>query len=64
MPFPATAGVLTALAGLPQREVPGLRVLGASQFDVTSETGTGEPEPGVPAGDGGPVTAGPVTAGR
>ena len=44
MPFPATAGVLTALAGLPQREVPGLRVLGASQFDVTSETGTGEPE--------------------
>ncbi len=52
VPFPATAGVLTALAGLPQREVPGLRVLGASQFDVTSETGTGEPEPGVPAGDG------------
>lgn len=51
VPFPATAGVLTALAGLPQREVPGLRVLGASQFDVTSETGTGEPEPGVPAGD-------------
>jgi uncharacterized protein len=53
VPFPATAGVLTALAGLPQREVPGLRVLGPSQFDVTSETGTGEPEPGVPAGDSG-----------
>jgi uncharacterized protein len=40
VPFLATAGVLTALAGLPQREVPGLRVLGASQFDVTSETVT------------------------
>ncbi len=51
VPFPATAGVLTALAGLPQREVPGLRVLGPSQFDVTSETGTGEPDPGVRAGD-------------
>ena len=60
MPFPATAGVLTALAGLPQREVPGLRVLGPSQFDVTSETGTGEPEPGVPAGDGTPVRLGVI----
>jgi hypothetical protein len=38
VPFLATAGLLTALAGLPEREVPGLRVLGASQFDVTSET--------------------------
>jgi hypothetical protein len=40
VPFLATAGLLTALAGLPQREVPGLRVLDAGQFDVTSETGT------------------------
>jgi hypothetical protein len=39
VPFLATAGLLTALAGLPQREVPGLRVLDAGQFDVTSETG-------------------------
>jgi uncharacterized protein len=42
VPFLATAGVLAALAGLPRREVPGLRVFGVSQFDVTSETGTGE----------------------
>ncbi len=40
VPFLATAGVLAALAGLPRAEVPGLRVLGASRFDVTSETGT------------------------
>src|SRR6516164_8808758 len=40
VPFLATAGLLTALAGLPQREVPGLRVVDAGQFDVTSETGT------------------------
>src|SRR6516162_6503794 len=40
VPFLATAGLLTALAGLPQREVPGLRVLDAGRFDVTSETGT------------------------
>ena len=45
LPFLATAGVLAALAGLPQREVPGLRVLGASQFDVTSEIGTGTGAP-------------------
>src|SRR5690606_29595345 len=37
-PFPATAGALAALAGLPRREVPGLRVLEAGYFDVTSET--------------------------
>ncbi len=37
-PFAATAGVLAALAGLPRREVPGLRVLDAGYFDVTSET--------------------------
>jgi hypothetical protein len=40
VPFLATAGLLTALAGLPQREVPGLRVVDAGEFDVTSETGT------------------------
>ncbi|WP_019632882.1 ATP-binding protein [Actinomadura atramentaria] len=37
-PFTATAGALAALAGLPGREVPGLRVLDAGYFDVTSET--------------------------
>jgi len=52
VPFLATAGVLTALAGLPEREVPGLRVLGASQFDVTSETLTSEAPAGeTPAGE-------------
>ncbi|MEV4254385.1 ATP-binding protein [Spirillospora sp. NPDC049652] len=43
--FTATAGALAALAGLPRREVPGLRVLDAGYFDVTSETGD-EPEDG------------------
>jgi uncharacterized protein len=38
-PFTATAGVLAALTGLPSREVPGLRVVEAGQFDLTSETG-------------------------
>ena len=38
VPFTATAGTLAALAGLPRREVPGLRVLDAGYFDVTSET--------------------------
>jgi hypothetical protein len=37
-PFVATAGAFAALAGLPRREVPGLRVLDAGYFDVTSET--------------------------
>jgi DNA helicase HerA-like ATPase len=36
-PFAATAGALAALAGLPRREVPGVRVLDAGFFDVTSE---------------------------
>jgi hypothetical protein len=40
-PFMATAGTLAALAGLPRREVPGLRVLDAGYFDVTSETSSG-----------------------
>ena len=38
VPFAATAGALAALAGLPRREVPGLRVLDPGYFDVTSET--------------------------
>jgi hypothetical protein len=38
-PFPATAGVLAALAGLPIREVPGLRIREEGYFDLTSETG-------------------------
>jgi uncharacterized protein len=38
-PFPATAGVLAALTGLPRLEVPGLRVVEAGHFDLTSETG-------------------------
>ena len=38
VPFAATAGALAALAGLPRREVPGLRVLDTGYFDVTSET--------------------------
>jgi uncharacterized protein len=36
-PFAATAGALAALAGLPRREVPGVRVVDAGFFDVTSE---------------------------
>ncbi|GAA1280249.1 hypothetical protein Psi02_72950 [Planotetraspora silvatica] len=36
-PFAATAGALAALAGLPRREVPGVRVVDAGYFDVTSE---------------------------
>ena len=50
VPFPATAGVLAALAGLPRAEVPGLRVLGASRFDVTSETGTATGDAGLSLG--------------
>jgi hypothetical protein len=63
VPFLATAGVLTALAGLPEREVPGLRVLGASQFDVTSETGiseAGASEAGAGPGTGAPVRLGAI----
>ncbi|MEV4562193.1 ATP-binding protein [Nonomuraea sp. NPDC049419] len=37
-PFAATAGALAALAGLPRREVPGVRVLESGFFDVTSES--------------------------
>ncbi|MEV0581410.1 ATP-binding protein [Nonomuraea sp. NPDC050310] len=42
VPFAATAGALAALAGLPRREVPGVRVLETGFFDVTSETLGGE----------------------
>ncbi|MBO0817261.1 MAG: ATP-binding protein, partial [Actinobacteria bacterium] len=61
VPFLATAGLLTALAGLPRHEVPGLRVLDAGQFDVTSETGaTGAAGvPGVP-GTGPAVSLGVI----
>jgi len=50
VPFPATAGALAALAGLPRREVPGLRVLDRGYFDVTSETDgrDGDHRPDVP----------------
>ena len=37
VPFAATAGVLAALAGLPRREVPGVRLLDVGYFDVTAE---------------------------
>jgi uncharacterized protein len=39
VPFASTAGALAALSGLPRREVPGVRVLQAGYFDVTSEVG-------------------------
>ncbi|GAA2215200.1 hypothetical protein GCM10009850_106670 [Nonomuraea monospora] len=45
-PFAATAGALAALAGLPRREVPGVRVLDSGFFDVTSESEGGELELG------------------
>jgi uncharacterized protein len=37
VPFAATAGALAALTGLPRGEVPGIRVLDAGYFDLTSE---------------------------
>jgi helicase HerA-like protein len=43
-PFPATAGVLAALCGLPRQEVPGLRVTGTGHFDLTSEVEASEVE--------------------
>jgi uncharacterized protein len=47
VPFAATAGVLAALTGLPRHEVPGVRVLQAGYFDVTSEMST---EPAIELG--------------
>src|SRR5262249_47300395 len=53
VPFAATAGVFGALAGLPRREVPGLRLLDVGYFDVTVE----------PSGDG-EVTVGTILDGQ
>lgn len=50
-PFAATAGTLAALAGLPRREVPGLRVLDAGYFDVTSETAPGDEQSSIDLGE-------------
>ncbi|HEY6279370.1 MAG TPA: ATP-binding protein [Streptosporangiaceae bacterium] len=58
-PFPATAGVLAALAGLPRLEVPGLRVTGAGQFDLTSET-TAEARPSERGSNGHPRAGRPA----
>ncbi|WP_245642066.1 ATP-binding protein [Nonomuraea candida] len=55
-PFAATAGALAALAGLPRREVPGLRVLESGFFDVTSESGEGA--------DGGELELGEILDGQ
>src|SRR3984885_14252726 len=38
VPFAPPAGALAALTGLPRGEVPGVRVLDPTSFDVTSET--------------------------
>jgi uncharacterized protein len=68
-PFPATAGVLAALCGLPRQEVPGLRVTGTGHFDLTSEVESSEGEsseaetsPRVPS-EGVPSAAEPDAAG-
>jgi uncharacterized protein len=37
VPFAATPGIVVALAGLPRREVPGVRLLDVGYFDVTAE---------------------------
>jgi uncharacterized protein len=68
VPFSATAGVLTALAGLPRREVPGLRVLDTGYFDLTSETeartGPGAGPAGLPVSLGVILDAGDQPAGE
>jgi uncharacterized protein len=48
VPFAATAGALAALTGLPRHEVPGVRVVAAGRFDVTSEIGD---EPSIDLGE-------------
>ncbi|MEV1003640.1 ATP-binding protein [Nonomuraea sp. NPDC050202] len=55
-PFAATAGALAALAGLPRREVPGVRVLDSGFFDVTSESDEGA--------DGGELELGEILDGQ
>jgi hypothetical protein len=68
VPFSATAGVLTALAGLPRREVPGLRVLDTGYFDLTSETeartGPGAGPAAMPVSLGAILDAGDQPAGE
>ncbi|MFG1696752.1 ATP-binding protein [Nonomuraea sp. NPDC049309] len=59
-PFAATAGALAALAGLPRREVPGVRVLDSGFFDVTSESDG----PGNTAGEGGELLLGEILDGQ
>jgi uncharacterized protein len=56
-PFPATAGVLASLVGLPCLEVPGLRVVDSGHFDLTSEAGDADSGAGaaVPSGKACPV---------
>ncbi|MDR0346088.1 MAG: ATP-binding protein [Nocardiopsaceae bacterium] len=56
-PFAASAGLLTALAGLPGREVPGVRVLEAAPFDLTSET---DWRPAAAAADPGGIELGQI----
>ena len=65
-PFPATAGVLAALTGLPRLEVPGLRVVDPGHFDLTSETrdaATGGSGAAEPPGQAGPAGRDPAAAG-
>ncbi len=62
VPFTATAGALAALAGLPRREVPGLRLLDSGYFDVTSET-DGRAQPDRPAGGQQPAAAKTIALG-
>jgi hypothetical protein len=61
VPFAATAGILAALTGLPRGEVPGVRVLEAGCFDVTSETGR---PPGPGASTGGAIDLGAILDGQ
>lgn len=48
VPFTLTAGALTALTGLPRREVPGVRLVRTDVFDVTANARV--PEPAVELG--------------
>jgi hypothetical protein len=65
VPFPVTAGVLAALAGLPRHELPGVRVIQPACFDLTSEAGSGQAGAGVPGQGSEPaVSLGAVLDGR